>query len=120
ALPARSVTSLWRVIGARARARAAYGAAALNLVGSGFMVLVLRHGLPGGGTTAATRAAYVSSHAVLWRVGWLSWHLAAFSLIALIVVLADLFRTESPLACSMALVLATAGLAADISAEALL
>jgi hypothetical protein len=105
---------------ARVGERVCYVAAALNVIAGAFMLLVLRHGLPGGGSTASSRAAYVTSHVVLWRVGWLSWHLAAFSLIALIVVLADLFRTGSPLACSLALVFAAAGLAGDLAAEALL
>src|SRR5262249_44907142 len=105
------------VIGASVRTRVAYAAAAVNLIASGFMLLGLRHGLPGGGTTAASRTEYVSAHATLWRIGWLSWHLAAFSLIALIVVLAELFRRASPLACYLAVVFGAAGLAADLAAE---
>ena len=57
---------------------------------------------------------------MLWRVGWLTWHAAALTLLALFVVLALRARPTAPVLSTLALVCAGAGLAADLSAEALL
>jgi hypothetical protein len=89
-----------------------------NLLAGGLTLFVLRHGLPP--RSLADRAAYLSSHAVLWRLGWLGWSVAAVTLLGLYLVLASRLRTGAPVLCGLALVVGTAGLAADLSAEALL
>jgi hypothetical protein len=98
--------------------RVMFAAAIANALAGVFTVLVIRHGLPP--TAPSARAAYVSSHVALWRVGWLSWNVAAITLIGVFVVLAARWRRQAPFLCVLAVVVAAAGLAADLSAEALL
>jgi hypothetical protein len=98
--------------------RVAFVAAAANGLAGALTLLVLRHGLPP--VARAARVAYVSSHLVSWRLGWLSWNLAAISLVGLLLCLAARWRSRAALLCIMAVVLATAGLASDLGAEALL
>jgi hypothetical protein len=67
------------------------------------------------------RARNVLTHPrFLWRTGWLAWHAAALTLLALLVVLAFRARRTAPLVSVVALVCATVGIAADLSAEAML
>jgi len=54
-----------------------------------------------------------------WDAGWILWNAAAISLLAFYIGLAAQFWQAAPLRCVLALVAATAGMAADISAEAL-
>ena len=100
-------------------AQAAYLASALNLAAGLVMVTVLRPGLPSAETTAASRLAYVTAAVVPWSVGWLLWHAAAFSLLAFYAALAIRWWGAAPIRCAVAVLCATAGFAADISAEAL-
>jgi hypothetical protein len=98
----------------------AWAAAATNLIAALCLATILRPGLPGTGRDAIARGTYVRTHVVLWRTGWLAWHAAALTLLALLVVLALRVRRTSPLVSAVALVCATAGIAADLSAEAML
>lgn len=103
----------------RRAAIAAYSAAALNLAAALALLFWLRPGLPVEGSSAAERSFYLESHRGAWWAGWLLWHAAAIALLALYVALADLWRSAAPLLCGLAPLLAAAGLAADLSAEAL-
>ncbi len=50
----------------------------IHLVALFTMAAVCMNGVPGAtGADAAARLAYVADHAVLWRVGWIPWHLSA-------------------------------------------
>jgi hypothetical protein len=113
-----------RVISQRLRstptaARAAYLAALLNLIAAFAMMLILRHGLPNGENTIGDRLTFIDSHLALWRSGWLLWNAAAITLLAFYCGLAGVFWRGAQLRCTLALVCATAGMAADISAESL-
>jgi hypothetical protein len=99
--------------------RVAYLAAAMNAVASIVMVAVLRAGLPGGSDTAA-ELAFIQGHVWQWRVGWLTWNLAALSLLALYVALGHLAGSQRNLVVRLALLFASAGLAGDLTAEALI
>lgn len=96
----------------------AYLAAFANVLAAALLLLVLRRGLPPENVRA--RAAFVISHEAVWRLGWLSWNVAAVMLLGLFLALASRWRTRAPVLCALAIVVATAGLAADLSAEALL
>jgi len=61
----------------------------------------------------------VGGHALLWRIGWLFWHGADFGLLAFYLALASRWRRRYPIRCDLALVAATAGLAADVAAQTL-
>ena len=98
----------------------AYLAAVLNAVASVLMVAVLRTGLPGGSDTSAQRLAFIQGHVWQWRVGWLTWNLAALSLVALYVALGRAAGAQETLLVRLALLFAAAGLAGDLTAEALI
>ena len=106
----------------RTAARIAYAAAAINLLASVVMLFVLRPGLPARGDFVALRSrhAYVSTHLAAWRIGWLLWNAAAVVLLAFFVVLSLRWRDRAPVVSRLALVVAGAGLAADLIAEAVL
>ena len=94
--------------------------AAANLIAAICLATILRPGLPGQGRSGAERVSYISRHIWVWRLGWISWHAAALTLIALFVVLALHERDRTPALAVLALSCAGAGLAADLSAEAAL
>jgi hypothetical protein len=96
----------------------AFIATLANLIAGVLTLFVLRQGLPP--RSLVDRASFISSHVVLWRLGWLGWSLAAVTLLGLFLALAGRFRTVAPLLCGLGIVVGTAGLAADLSAEALL
>jgi hypothetical protein len=104
----------------RHAAAAAYVAAAVNLAAGIVMLLALRYGIPAGESDLSARIAYVGDHVLVWRVGWLVWNLAAISLLGFFVVLAARWRERAPIFCGLALLCASAGLAADLGAETLL
>jgi len=104
----------------RVPARVAFVAAGVNVVALLCMGAFLRLGLPGGSSTFAERARYISTHRAVWITGWLAWNFAAMSLLGFYVVLAERFRSGAPHLVAFALILATAGLAADLSAEGIL
>jgi hypothetical protein len=83
------------------------------------MALALRAGLPIPSNPFADRIAFVREHATLWRAGWFSWHAASVGLVLLVLVLASRFRGHAPVRAALAGVLAVAGLAADLAAEAI-
>src|SRR2546426_53093 len=93
----------------------AYLAAFANILAAALLLFVLRRGLPPRGLLA--RAAFISSHEAGWRLGWFSWNVAAVTLLGLFLALASRWKNEAPVLCGLAIVLATAGLAADLSAE---
>lgn len=94
-------------------ARVAWFAAAAHFVAAAAMLLFLREGLPG--FPEQQRLEYMSSRPLTWAAGWVLWHVAAISLIALYVALALRFRGVLPMT---AVAVATAGLALDITCEA--
>lgn len=91
-----------------------------NLAAAIVMLGVLRPGVPAGEAELEARIAHVASNATGWRLGWLVWNLAAIALIALYVALALRWRDRAPVLCRVAVLLAAAGLAADLGAETLL
>ncbi len=103
----------------RPTARVAYLAAALNAIAAVAMLLVLREGLPVPGASVDTRIEFINHHHALWNAGWLTWHLAALSLVALYAVLALRWLPTRRLESVLGLAFAVAGLTADLSAEAL-
>src|SRR5688572_26146548 len=92
----------------RNAARAAYAAAALNLLAAVLMLAVLRPGLPVEGSRPADRLAYLVDHRAAWWIGWLSWHAAAISLVAFYIGLAGQWRDRAPILTALALVCAGA------------
>jgi len=100
----------------RGLAFAPYLCAALHAAAGMAMLLVLR-----GGTEAeprlAARMAYVHAHATAWRAGFAVWMLAGMSVLALYAWWARAVRGRR--AALAALVVAAAGLACDLSGEAL-
>lgn len=95
-------------------------AAAANLIAGAVMFFWLRHGIPAGEQAAALRRSYIASHIMEWRLGWIAWNVAALSLIALLASLSVVWRDRAPIAATVALALAAAGLAADLAAESIL
>jgi hypothetical protein len=98
--------------------KVAFLAAGANALAGAAMLFVLRLGLPPQGLSV--RSAFISSHQVVWRLGWLGWNIAAITLLGLFLALASRWRKEAPFLCGLAIVVATAGLAADLGAEGLL
>ncbi len=94
-------------------ARVAWFAAAAHFVAAAAMLLFLREGLPG--FPEEQRLAYMNAHPLAWMGGWVLWHAAAISLIALYVALALRFRDVLSIT---AVAVAAAGLALDITCEA--
>lgn len=105
-------------ISSGAARKVAFLAAVANALAGAVMLFVLRLGLPPQGLL--DRSAFISSHQVLWRLGWLGWNVAAITLLGLFLALGSRWRKEAPLLCGLAIVVATAGLAADLGAEGLL
>jgi hypothetical protein len=104
-------------VGARLRALAPYACAGLNLVAALVLVLVLR---PGTEAVAdmGSRLAYVVEHPVVWRAGWAVWIAAALSLLAFYCWWGS--RLPSRRWALAAVLVAAAGLAFDLTAEALM
>ncbi len=88
--------------------------AAANLIAIVAMALVLAPGTPIV-ADVAERERYVREHLLLWRAGWLSWMLAAATL-----VWCYAWWRRRVGGAQLALVIALAGVAFDWSAEALL
>jgi hypothetical protein len=93
--------------------RVAWFAAAAHFIAGVAMLLFLREGLPG--LAAEQRVAFMNARPLTWMGGWLLWHVAALSLIALYVALAMRFRDVLSVT---AVAAATAALAIDIACEA--
>lgn len=92
-------------------ARVAWFAAAAHLAAAAAMLLFLRPGLP----PFAEEQRLAAMAGAGWTFGWVLWHIAALSLVALYAVL--FLRLRGVLSIT-ALAAATAGLALDISCEA--
>lgn len=90
--------------------RVAWFAAAAHFVAAAAMLVLLRPGLPGFPEEA--RLAHMQSAG--WTFGWILWHVAAMSLIALYIALALRFRDVVSMT---AVAIATAGLTLDILCE---
>lgn len=84
--------------------------AAVNLVAAIAMLFVLAPGTPL--AEPAQRAAYVEAHALEWRLGWLTWVAAAFSLLWFFWWWHARVRAHYAV-----LVIAALGLVADLTAE---
>ena len=112
------------VVGARLRAVAPYACALLNLIAAGALLLVLRPGTEVE-PDAASRIAYITNNEFLWRAGWVCWIAAALSLLAFYAWWATrlpewLEDEAAPRWGVVALVIASAGLIFDLTAESLL
>jgi hypothetical protein len=94
-------------------ARVAWFAAAAHFIAAVAMLLFLREGLPG--VPDEQRLAFMNARPLTWMGGWMLWHLAAISLVALYVALALRFRDVLSIT---AVAAATAGLAIDMACEA--
>src|SRR5207302_4535766 len=82
------------------------------------MLLLLRPGLPLPGNSPQDRLRYVSGHTGRWRGGWLCWHVAGLTLLAFYAALAGRWRRGAPLRCTLAVLAAATGLAADLGGQA--
>ena len=91
--------------------RVAWFAAAAHFVAAAAMLFLLREGLPG--FPEETRLAHMQGGG--WFFGWVLWHIAAISLVALYIVLALRFRDVLSYT---AVAVATAGMALDFICEA--
>lgn len=95
---------------------APWGCAIANALAATLMLLGLR-----GGTevvpSMAQRAAYITNHAALWRVGWLVWMIAAVTLVAFYAWWGAWLASRR-LAVA-AFIVAAVGLACDLFAESL-
>ncbi|MDP9326566.1 MAG: hypothetical protein M3O87_08565 [Candidatus Dormibacteraeota bacterium] len=105
-----------RALGARLRGLAPYACGVLNLTAAGALALVLRPGTEVGGDEAA-RVKFISEHPVLWRRGWALWVAAALSLAGFLAWWGS--RVSNRRLASAALLVACAGIAFDLTAEAL-
>lgn len=76
----------------------------------------MRPGLPVG-DDLATRLAYINSNLMLWQLGWLSWMLAALSLLAFAVMLSTALQRGA--ARQYGVLLVALGMAPDLMAETL-
>jgi len=93
--------------------RVAWFAAAAHLVAAAAMLVLLRQGLPG--FPEETRVAFMNENAGAWLFGWVLWHIAAISLVALYIVLALRFRDVLSMTAVGASI---AGMAIDFTCEA--
>jgi hypothetical protein len=93
--------------------RVAYLASALNALAAGAMVFLLRPGLLGD-------HAWIAAHRPQWILGWLLWQAAAIALVAFYVALSLRWRERAPIRARLAVLVAAAGLAADLAAETML
>lgn len=91
----------------------AWLAAASHVVASAVMLFLLRPGLPG--FPDDERLAYMATHRMAWLGGWFVWHITAILLIAFYAVLALRLRGVLSI---VAVAVATAGLAIDMTCEA--
>jgi len=99
----------------RRLSRAAFLALTLHLVAGLAMAFMLRRGLE---TNAdlQDRLRFLAEHAGLWRAAWLTWILAALSIMYFYAAFA---RTHDGPAMRIAVALGAAGVVADLSAQAI-
>jgi len=91
----------------------AFFAAAMHVIASIAMLVLLRRGLPG--FPDEDRIAYMAVHRAAWIGGWLVWQIAAVSLLAFYAVLALRFRGVLS---ATAMAVAAGGIAIDFACEA--
>jgi hypothetical protein len=103
----------------KAIARAAFAAAIMGTLGLAAVAAWLRRGLPFEGADLSERAAYLLKHSRCWTWGWLVCTLGALSVVNLYRALAGRWRSACEERCRLAMVLASAGLAADLSGIAI-
>jgi hypothetical protein len=106
-------------VSSRVAARAAFVAAGVHVLAAAAMHGALQPGLPVAGSALADRMAYVSQHSAAWSLGWLAWHAADLTLLAFYVALAGRWGRQAPVRCGLALLLAGAGVAVDLGAQAI-
>lgn len=100
---------------------AAWLALAMHLVAGLAMAIVLRHGLE---TQAdlTNRLRFLVDHTAIWTTGWLTWNAAALSILYFYAAFAWAHQTDGRTATGplrFAVILSTAGIAADLAAEAI-
>ena len=94
------------------QAKIAWFAAGTHVLATIASLTLLLGGLPGG--TDVVRLLWIRDNPVRWTIGWLTWHLAVISLIALVVVLAMRFRDALSFT---AVALTTAGAGIDLHTQ---
>ena len=100
-------------------AAGAFASAAAGLAGAIGVVMWLMPGLPLGGKEVLWRAGYVVRHHKCWTWGWLLAALGAILVVNLYRLLASRWEAAGGGLCRFALLLATAGLAVDLSGIAI-
>ena len=96
-------------------AKAAFAAAAAGVLGLAAVGVWLRGGLPFEGVDLSLRASYILRHKYCWTAGWLLAGVGAVLVVNLFFVLASRWQTRGRGKCRLAMILATAGLGADLS-----
>src|SRR5687768_10645278 len=94
---------------------AAWWCAALHVFAAIGTLVLLRGGSEAGGSVAE-RAAWLATHSVQWRLGWMIWMAAAVSLLAFYVWWGARVSTRHAVA---ALAIGAAGLACDFAGESI-
>ncbi len=92
---------------------AALSALAAHLIAGLAMAFVLRHGLESN-LDLAGRLAFLAGRRMLWVTSWVTWNLAALSILYFFYALR---RVHNNKACSVAAVIAGFGVVADLTAE---
>ena len=106
-------------VSSRTAARAAWFASAAHVVAAAAMALLLRPGVDAREFDYDARQGFITGHLAHWRLGWLTWHLAALALLSFYVGLAGRFGRVAPLRCMLALLCAAVGFAGDVIGQAL-
>jgi hypothetical protein len=96
---------------------AAWASVGLHVAGLALAVVGMRPGTPL--VPAADRAAYLAGRPLAWSVGWAAWMLCALALVAFLAVLAQVVPQASAVL-GMAVTLAAAGAAIDLTCDTLL
>lgn len=94
---------------------AAWAALAAHFVAGAAMALVLRHGLETN-PDLGDRLAFIVRRQGLWTAAWATWNVAAASILYLFYAL---WKAHGGAACRLAVAIAAAGVAADLTAEAI-
>ena len=83
----------------------------IHLVALVTMATICLPGVPGGtGADGPARLAYVADHAVLWRLGWVPWHLsAAVDLLTAVALLSTRWIPRLPALLTLLVTLAAVG-----------
>lgn len=100
--------------------RAAWLALATHLVAGVAMAVVLRHGLETN-PDLHQRLTYIVEHGRLWTLAWLTWSVAAITVLYFYISLCGLQEAQARYSGlgRLAVLIASAGLATDLAAEAI-